>query len=90
MSISSDFTPVWTDEAPRKGSYRSIFKWGDPNGFKHPNQRLYSYIKDELELTDDNFKNRTMRGMKKLSVILRFRSVIIKSKKLKKLSVLKT
>ena len=56
MPKNNSFTPDWIKEAPKKGSYRSIFKWGDPNGFKHPNKRLYSYIKDELELTDDNFK----------------------------------
>ncbi len=66
MYKNSNFMPIWTDEAPRKGSYRSIFKWGDPNGFKHPNQRLYSYIKDQLELTDDNFKKPINEGHQKV------------------------
>lgn len=57
-----EFLPDWTDEAPRAGTYRSIFKWGDPYGFKHPNNRLYKMIKDVFQLTDNDFRERTEEG----------------------------
>ena len=35
-----DFEPKWfTERAPQK-SYRSIFKWGDPDAFKVPKENL--------------------------------------------------
>jgi len=42
MSKNSDFQPRWTSDPPPAGSYRSIFKWGDPAVFKHPNKMLNS------------------------------------------------
>ncbi len=58
----NSFIPDWIDEPPKKGSYRSIFKWGDPKGFKHPNKRLYDHLKEALELTDNDFKKREDEG----------------------------
>ena len=55
MSKKESFTPAWTEEAPGQGTYRSIFKWGDPAGFKHPNRGFYGMIKDVFEMTDDDF-----------------------------------
>ena len=62
----SAFIPDWIDEPPKKGSYRSIFKWGDPKGFKHPNKRLYDHLKEALELTDNDFKKRKNEGHEKV------------------------
>ena len=62
MSDNSEFKPNWIETAPQKGSYRSIFKYGDPNGFKHPNQRLLEELKSHLNLTDDNFKTKINVG----------------------------
>ena len=58
----NEFIPNWTEEAPKAGSYRSIFKWGDPKAFKHPNNELYSLFKSELGLTDNDFKNKINEG----------------------------
>ncbi len=55
MSKKESFTPAWTEEAPGQGTYRSIFKWGDPAAFKHPNRGLYRMIKDVFEMTDADF-----------------------------------
>lgn len=55
MSKKESFTPAWTEEAPRQGTYRSIFKWGDPAGFKHPNRGFYGMIKDVFQMTDADF-----------------------------------
>jgi alkyldihydroxyacetonephosphate synthase len=50
------FIPAWIEEAPSAGSYRSIFKWGAPDGFKHPNSRLYALVKKTFQMTDDDFR----------------------------------
>jgi len=57
-----DFYPDWTTRAPEKGTYRSIFKWGAPDRFKHPNAGFYSLLKDELGLTDADFQEKRNQG----------------------------
>ena len=51
---------------PPVGTYRSIFKWGDPNEFKHPNSKLYKLIKETFNMTDDDFKS-PKTGLDKVS-----------------------
>lgn len=52
-----DFEPNWfSGEIPEK-SYRSIFKWGDPNYIKVPKENLYKMIKKTFDMTDDDFKH---------------------------------
>jgi alkyldihydroxyacetonephosphate synthase len=59
---SKKFTPDWEHEAPGENSYRSIFKWGSPDGFKHPNQRLYQLLKKKFSLTDADFVEKQFAG----------------------------
>ncbi len=56
------FYPDWIETPPPEKSYRSIFKWGDPNKFKHPNKRLYELMKKTFDLTDDYFKKPISTG----------------------------
>ncbi len=56
------FQPKWRKTAPVKKSWRSIFKWGAPNGFKHPNQRLFELLKSTFGLTNDDFGKRLFEG----------------------------
>lgn len=51
------FEPKWYLETPPKNSYRSIFKWGDPNFNKVPKENLYKLMKEIFHLTDDDFKD---------------------------------
>jgi alkyldihydroxyacetonephosphate synthase len=62
MSKEKPFYPAWTEEPPQKGTYRSIFKWGDPAGFKHPNRGLYCMMKHVFQMTDDDFARRQEEG----------------------------
>jgi len=62
MPSPSGFKPDWTDQPPPEGSYRSIFKWGAPDEFKHPNERLYALLKQELNLTDADFASKKHTG----------------------------
>ena len=56
------FEPKWRDTPPKKGSWRSIFKWGDPKGFKHPNPKLYALLKETFDLSDADFKTPRLVG----------------------------
>ncbi len=62
MPLKANFTPAWTDTPPAPNSFRSIFKWGDPNGFKHPNARLFALLKQELNMADGDFTKKQFPG----------------------------
>ena len=51
------FEPNWYREVPPRGSYRSIFKWGDPAFNKVPKEALFKMMKETFHLTDDDFKS---------------------------------
>ena len=55
-------TPKWINEAPKEGSFRSIFKYGDPNGFKHPNDRLVDELKNKFNISEDGFSEMESTG----------------------------
>lgn len=61
------FLPEWYDQAPPEKSYRSIFKWGDPQEFKHPNPRLYALMKSTFNMTDEDFKSPQKMGLEEVS-----------------------
>ncbi len=50
------FVPDWLTESTPTGTYRSLFKWGDPAGFKHPNSGLVKRVMDTFELKEEDFK----------------------------------
>ncbi len=62
MGVKTDFSPEWTSVAPEPGTFRSIFKWGAPDAFKHPNKRLYTMLKERLGMTDDDFREKKDEG----------------------------
>lgn len=51
-----DFEPKWFNEAFDTKSYRSIFKWGEPERIKPPKESLYKMMKETFGLTDEVFK----------------------------------
>ena len=51
-----DFEPKWVKTAAPKDSYRSIFRWGDPDFVKYPKESLYKLMKEKFDMTDDDFK----------------------------------
>ena len=50
------FEPNWVLDRAPENSYRSIFRWGDPDFFKYPKESLYNYVKTRCNLSDDDFK----------------------------------
>lgn len=51
------FEPKWVLKPAPADSYRSIFRWGDPNFFKYPKESLYNYVKNICNLKDEDFKD---------------------------------
>ncbi|MDY6821802.1 MAG: FAD-binding oxidoreductase [Deferribacterota bacterium] len=43
---------TWKNIKPEKNTYRSIFKWGDPETFKNPKPGLLKHIKKTLGIND--------------------------------------
>ena len=67
MKKSSNFEPNWREAPPEEGTYRSVFKWGAPDGYKHPNIKLFQEIKDTFNLTDDDFRKTVTEGNETVS-----------------------
>ncbi len=55
MTKNSQFKPNWIEQAPPPDSYRSLFKWGDPHGFKHPNRGMFKLMKETFGMSDADF-----------------------------------
>jgi alkyldihydroxyacetonephosphate synthase len=66
MSGKDSFTPEWFEGALPERSYRSAFKWGAPDGFKHPNPRLYALMKELFGLDDDYFRTPQNLGLEEV------------------------
>lgn len=56
------FQPPWRESPPLPRTYRSIFKWGDPDEYKHPNPGLYKMMKETFALDDSDFQQRFKEG----------------------------
>ncbi|MEG2393951.1 MAG: FAD-binding oxidoreductase [Ruthenibacterium sp.] len=53
------FEPKWVNQPIPKNSYRSLFKWGDPDRIKPPKESLYKMMKEAFHLTDADFSQYT-------------------------------
>ena len=86
MSGPDEFYPEWFENPPPLRSYRSIFKWGVPDKYKHPNKRLYKMMKELLSMSDEEFKIPRKLGLEQVSYdvpvklapeqILKFREIL--------------
>ena len=54
--------PAWSDQPPPPGSYRSVFKLGAPDHFKHPSDAWYDMLKKQLGMSDADFAHRQREG----------------------------
>jgi len=55
MAEKDTFKPNWYEGDTPAGTYRSLFKWNDPKGFKHPNQGFYRLLRDTFGMRDEDF-----------------------------------
>lgn len=51
------FEPEWIKQAAPANSYRSIFRWGDPEFVKYPKESLYNMMKEIFGMTDADFSH---------------------------------
>jgi alkyldihydroxyacetonephosphate synthase len=54
--------PDWTEKPPLPGSFRSIFKYGDPGRFKHPSDAWVRMMKQEFRMSDADFLHKINEG----------------------------
>jgi alkyldihydroxyacetonephosphate synthase len=57
MSAKDEFYPNWYEQEAPAHSFRSLIKYGDPKGFKHPNQGMFHLLKDTFGMTEQDFKD---------------------------------
>jgi len=55
MTRKNTFSPSWRETPPAEKSYRSVFKWGAPSEYKHPNEMLFQEIKSLFVMSDSDF-----------------------------------
>lgn len=68
MKNKTGFEPDWSEKPPEDGTYRRIFKWGDPREFKHPGAKWFEMIKEEFAMTDGDFKVKKEEGREPVSI----------------------
>lgn len=51
------FEPKWVKEVAPAKSYRSIFRWGDPEYVKYPKESLFKLMKEKFNMTDEDFQH---------------------------------
>jgi alkyldihydroxyacetonephosphate synthase len=55
MSGKNEFFPRWCEQEAPPRSFRSLIKYGDPRGFKHPNRGMFRLMKETFGMTDGDF-----------------------------------
>ncbi len=50
-----DYKPVWRTSVNERNSYRTLFRWGNPNYRSEPSEEFYEFIKERLCLTNEDF-----------------------------------
>jgi alkyldihydroxyacetonephosphate synthase len=65
---STKFRPDWTEKPPVPGTYRSIFKYGNPQHFKHPSDAWYRMMKQDFQLSDADFTGKVKEGLEQVTI----------------------
>ncbi len=68
MSKKSTFIPAWFQSPTPPGTFRSLFKWGDPAAFKHPNRALVSLMMSTFGLSEKDLTHPEDRGLEPVEV----------------------
>ena len=57
------FLPPWLEGPPPPGSWRALFRWGDPDQARHPGPRLVRMLQEAFELSDEEFRKPRRTGL---------------------------
>lgn len=63
---SKKFIPNWFYQTTPDGTYRSLYKWGDPAGFKHPNSGLVRLMMETFNLNENDLLTPRNLGLEKI------------------------
>ncbi|MCP4668483.1 MAG: FAD-binding oxidoreductase, partial [Deltaproteobacteria bacterium] len=69
MKRHNKFQPLWREDTPIDGSYRSIFTY-NPDKFKHPSPAWVDMFKQEFNMTDTDFLKREPGGDEPVAIDL--------------------
>lgn len=68
MKHNKSLQPPWVEKAPDSNSFRSLFKWGEPTAFKHPNQGMIALLKEVFQLDETDFSKPQNTGFEKFNI----------------------
>lgn len=68
MAAKKKVIPSWYTQPTPPGTYRSLFKWGDPAEFKHPNSGLVKLVMDTFDLSEEDLKQPLDLGLDAVDV----------------------
>lgn len=57
------YSPRWYEQRRPERSYRSLFKWGNPEAFKHPNRGLVDLAREVFGMTEEDFAQPVNLGL---------------------------
>ena len=63
MAETHDSLPTWLEAPPPGGSWRALFKWGDPDRFKHPGAGFRRLLKRVFAMEDADFRTPARAGL---------------------------
>ncbi len=56
------YKPEWRTSVNERNSYRTLFRWGNPNHLSEPTEQFYQFVKERLCLTNEDFMLQTNEG----------------------------
>ncbi len=68
MTKKIKFRPNWYEGQLPDRSYRSLFKWGDPSAFKHPNSALVKLMMQTFNLKDEDLRTPVGYGLEPVEI----------------------
>ncbi len=57
-----EYKPQWTTKNTEEDTYRTMFRWGNPNYVNEPTEQFYNFVKEKLALSDEDFMIPTSQG----------------------------
>lgn len=63
-----EYKPAWRTGVNERNSFRTLFRWGDQAYINEPSELFYQYLKEKLELTDEDFMIQSYDGDKQINI----------------------
>ena len=63
-----DYKPSWRLDVEDENTYRTMFRWGNPNHIEEPTESFYSFVKEKLSLSDEDFMIPSSQGDKTVDI----------------------